>query len=232
MRSAFAQTREEKVRGDKAKVEADGFWIYNDLAAGLRRGEEDRASRCSSSCAAFPARSASSSTTTWSTRTRGCGRCSRSSSACAIVSTNGLDLSLFQFDTDQSFAVFLLNADGTIYGRFGTRSRPLALGRRRLDRRAGQGAAKGRWPCTRRIPENKAELAAKTRAGAGVRRAREVPDAEGQVRRAAQLRRQRRAELHPLPPDRRRPAASTIATKAADCPTRCSSPIRIPRRSA
>ena len=29
---------------------------------------------------------------------------------------------LFQFDTDQSFAVFLLNADGTIYGRFGTRS--------------------------------------------------------------------------------------------------------------
>ena len=26
-----AQTREEKVRGDKAKVEADGFWIYNDL---------------------------------------------------------------------------------------------------------------------------------------------------------------------------------------------------------
>src|SRR6185436_17612370 len=39
-----------------------------------------------------------------------------------VVSTNGLDLSLFQFDTDQSFAVFLLNADKTIYGRFGTRS--------------------------------------------------------------------------------------------------------------
>ena len=39
-----------------------------------------------------------------------------------LISANGLDLSLFQFDTDQSFAVFLLNADGTIYGRFGTRS--------------------------------------------------------------------------------------------------------------
>src|SRR5204863_4649159 len=39
-----------------------------------------------------------------------------------IVSTNGLDLSLFQFDTDQSFAAFLMNADGTIYGRYGTRS--------------------------------------------------------------------------------------------------------------
>ncbi len=38
------------------------------------------------------------------------------------VSTNGLDLSQFQYDTDQSFAVFMLNADGTVYGRFGTRS--------------------------------------------------------------------------------------------------------------
>jgi serine protease Do len=35
---------------------------------------------------------------------------------------NGLDLSLFQFDRDLTFAVFFLNADGTIYGRFGTRS--------------------------------------------------------------------------------------------------------------
>ena len=28
---AQAPTREQKVRGDKAKVEAEGFWIYNDL---------------------------------------------------------------------------------------------------------------------------------------------------------------------------------------------------------
>ena len=34
----------------------------------------------------------------------------------------GLDLSLFQFDYDQSFAAFLMNADKPIYGRFGTRS--------------------------------------------------------------------------------------------------------------
>jgi hypothetical protein len=39
-----------------------------------------------------------------------------------LVAANNLDLKLFQFDTDQSFAVFFLNADGTIYGRFGTRS--------------------------------------------------------------------------------------------------------------
>src|SRR5262249_17840765 len=39
-----------------------------------------------------------------------------------VVSTNGLDLAQFQFDTDQSFAAFFLNADGTVYGRYGTRS--------------------------------------------------------------------------------------------------------------
>lgn len=38
-----------------------------------------------------------------------------------VIKTNGLDLSRFQADFDQSFAVFLLNADGTIYGRYGTR---------------------------------------------------------------------------------------------------------------
>jgi hypothetical protein len=39
-----------------------------------------------------------------------------------VVKANGLDLSLFQFDYDQSFHAMFLNADRTIYGRFGTRS--------------------------------------------------------------------------------------------------------------
>jgi hypothetical protein len=39
-----------------------------------------------------------------------------------IVQANGLDLQLFQFDYDQSFHAMFLNADKTIYGRFGTRS--------------------------------------------------------------------------------------------------------------
>ena len=38
------------------------------------------------------------------------------------MQANGLDLSLFQFDFDLTFAAFFLNADKTIYGRFGTRS--------------------------------------------------------------------------------------------------------------
>lgn len=39
-----------------------------------------------------------------------------------VVQGNALDLSLFQFDTDLTFAAFILNADRTVYGRFGTRS--------------------------------------------------------------------------------------------------------------
>ena len=39
-----------------------------------------------------------------------------------LVQANDLDLSLFQFDYDLTFAAFFMNADRTIYGRFGSRS--------------------------------------------------------------------------------------------------------------
>ena len=38
-----------------------------------------------------------------------------------VIQGNGIDLSLFQFDYDLTFAAFLMNADRTIYGRYGTR---------------------------------------------------------------------------------------------------------------
>lgn len=119
--SVTAQTREEKVRDDRKKVEADGYWIYNDLARGVAEAKQSGKPmlvilRC------IP-----------------CDECVKLDDDLVnqdkrvrplldqfvrvrLVSANGLDLSLFQFDTDQSFAGFLLNGDGTIYGRFGTRS--------------------------------------------------------------------------------------------------------------
>jgi serine protease Do len=115
------QTREEKVRADKSKVEAGGYWIYNDLPKAFAEAKLTRKPiiavlRC------IP-----------------CVECVKLDDdlidadprlkpllaqfvRVRIISTNGLDLSLFQFDTDQSFAVFLLSSDGTILGRFGTRS--------------------------------------------------------------------------------------------------------------
>ena len=100
--------------------------------------------------------------TIWSIRTSGCGRSWRNSCACRVISANGLDLSLFQFDTDQSFAVFMLNADGTIYGRFGTRSDQSHW----ADDVSIEGLAKaldGALALHTEYPENKAELAAQTR---------------------------------------------------------------------
>ncbi|MFO0958107.1 MAG: Trx7/PDZ domain-containing (seleno)protein [Isosphaeraceae bacterium] len=121
--SGLAQqnAREQKVRADKAKVEAADSWIYNDMGRGFAEARRTGKPivvvlRC------IP-----------------CEECVKLDDDLVegdpvlrplldqfvrvrIVGTNGLDLSLFQYDTDQSFAVFLLNADGTIYGRFGTRS--------------------------------------------------------------------------------------------------------------
>jgi len=116
-----AQTREEKVRSDRKKVVAEGFWIYNDLPKAF-----DEAKKTGKPIVVV-------------LRCLPCEECVKLDDdlvdrdpvvrpllekfVCVRqVSTNGLDLSLFQYDTDQSFAVFFLNADGTIYGRFGTRS--------------------------------------------------------------------------------------------------------------
>ena len=41
---------------------------------------------------------------------------------CPPRPANAMDLSLFQFDYDLTFAVFFLNADKTVYGRFSSRS--------------------------------------------------------------------------------------------------------------
>lgn len=40
-----------------------------------------------------------------------------------MVQVNGVDMSAFQFDYDMTFAVFFMNADGAIYGRFGSRNK-------------------------------------------------------------------------------------------------------------
>ena len=116
-----AQSREEKVRNDKKKVEAQGFWIYNNLPL------------------AFETAKTTGKPLMVVLRCIPCEECVKLDDdlveqdpviqpmldkfvGARVVATNGLDLSHFQFDTDQSFAVFFLNADKTIYGRFGTRS--------------------------------------------------------------------------------------------------------------
>ncbi len=154
-----AQTRDQKVLNDRKKVTAEGFWIYNDLPKGISEAKKTgkpilAVLRC------VP-----------------CDECVKLDDdvvdldprvkplldkfVCVrIISTNGMDLSLFQFDYDQSFAAFILNADGTIYGRFGTRSHRTSW----ADDVSVEGLAQalqGALELHGQYPKNKAELAAK-----------------------------------------------------------------------
>lgn len=115
------KSREQKVREDRERVEAEGFWIYNDLTQGFAEAERTGKPllvvlRC------IPCEECVKLDDDLVDRDPVVRPLLEQFVCVRIVSTNGLDLGLFQYDTDQSFAAFLLNADGTIYGRFGTRS--------------------------------------------------------------------------------------------------------------
>ena len=119
--SALAADRESKVRGDKQQIESAGFWIYNDLPRGIDEAKKTKKPllvvfRCvpCEACAQFDEQVAE--------RDPGVRELLDKFVCVRIVHANGLDLSQFQFDYDQSWAAFLLNADLTIYGRYGTRS--------------------------------------------------------------------------------------------------------------
>ena len=118
---AQAQTRLEKVLDDREKFLEEGRWIYQDLPAAVKAAKEDdkplmvvlRCIPCEECVKldddVFEEDEAIKPLLDKFVRAR-------------VVSTNGLDLSTFQFDTDNSWMCFFLNADGTVYGRYGTRS--------------------------------------------------------------------------------------------------------------
>lgn len=119
--TSHSQDRDTKVRADREKITQLGGWIYNDLA----EAERSAASQNKPLAIVF--------------RCIPCEACQQFDDEVArrdpriadlldqfvcvrIVQANTLDLTRFQHDFDQSFAMTLMNADGTIYARFGTRS--------------------------------------------------------------------------------------------------------------
>jgi hypothetical protein len=117
----FAQTREEKVLGDKKKFESMGLWFYNDLDGAFEAAKESNKPvlvvlRC------IPCEECVKLDDDLIETDIKLQQLLKSFIRVRVVGTNGLDLSMFEFDTDQSFAVFLFNADRTLYGRYGTRS--------------------------------------------------------------------------------------------------------------
>lgn len=116
-----AQDRDTKVRADRKAFQDSTDWIYNNLADGLKvaRNEDKPVMvvfRCipCEACQKFDDDVARRDPVIRDLLDRFV--CVR------IVQANTIDLAHFQYDFDLSFAVILMNADMTIYGRFGTRS--------------------------------------------------------------------------------------------------------------
>lgn len=119
--SAHAQNeREKRLNEDRAAFESSEQWYYNDLERGFAEAKKSgkpllvvlRCVPCEA-CKVFDEQVAHDDPRI---------KPLLEEFVCVrVIKTNGLDLSLFQSDFDQSFAVFLLNADRTVYGRYGTR---------------------------------------------------------------------------------------------------------------
>lgn len=113
--------RAAKVRDDKKLLEKDDHWIYNDLPKAFAEAKRTGKPllvvfRC------IPCEACSNFDDMVVAREPRIRRLMEQFVCVRVPQANGMDLSLYQFDYDMSLAMFLMRADGTIYGRFGTRS--------------------------------------------------------------------------------------------------------------
>jgi hypothetical protein len=92
-----------------------------------------------------------------------------------IVQAHGLDLATFQFDTDLTWAVFFLNADKVVYGRYGHRGRQKEP-HKDVSIEAFKKAARAALELHEGYPKNKKELAGKTGASPEWRLPELIPD--------------------------------------------------------
>jgi serine protease Do len=110
--------REGAVRKDRATMENDGRWMYNDIESGFAAAKKSgkpllvvlRCVPCLS-CMGIDS----------SVLTEPSLQPLLDQFVCVrVINANALDLSKFQFDYDLSFSAMFFDADGTVLGRFGS----------------------------------------------------------------------------------------------------------------
>ena len=79
-----------------------------------------------------------------------------------VIQTNGLDLNVFQYDYDMSWAAMFLNPDMTVYGRYGSRTASGKESDGLLTTAGFRAAAERALALHKAYPGNKEALAAKT----------------------------------------------------------------------
>ena len=116
--SETVKDREGAVRGDKAKLEKDPRWNYNDLDSGFKLAAAAKKPllvvlRCVPciACAGIDASVLEEKELAPLLDLFVCVR---------VINANALDLARFQFDYDLSFSAMMFNGDGTVYGRYGS----------------------------------------------------------------------------------------------------------------
>jgi hypothetical protein len=116
--AAAVKDREGAVRKDKATMENDARWIYNDVDRGFAEAKRTgkpllvvlRCVPCLS-CVGLDAEVLQDPTLQPLLDLFVCVR---------LINANAIDLSRFQFDYDLSFSTLFFNGDGTVYGRYGS----------------------------------------------------------------------------------------------------------------
>jgi len=118
LRGDTAKDRESAVRGDRAAMEKDARWIYNDYKKGFEKAKWESKPllvvlRCVPclACAGIDASVLNEPDLQPLLVKFVCVR---------LINANALDLSLFQVDYDLSFSAVFFNGDGTVYGRYGS----------------------------------------------------------------------------------------------------------------
>ncbi len=174
MSPLFADTvkdREGAVRGDKAAMENDKRWIYNDWRKGFEVAKAQNkpllvVMRCVP-CLACAGIDASVLTEPELAPLLDKFVCVR------VMNANDLDLSLFQFDYDLSFSALFFNGDRTVYGRFGSWTHQKHAQDKNI---AGfKAALNGALQAHASYPANKASLAGKQGHATTVKDTLEIP---------------------------------------------------------
>jgi hypothetical protein len=117
-RAEAVKDREGALRKDRATMESDARWVYNDIESGFTAAKRSgkpllvvlRCVPCLS-CMGIDASVLSEPSLQPLLDQFVCVR---------VINANALDLSRFQFDYDLSFSAMFFHADGTVLGRFGS----------------------------------------------------------------------------------------------------------------
>lgn len=161
-RLAFAQNaREVKIRKDIERFATKTDWIYNDIDKAYRAAKQANKPimavlRC------IPCEECVKLDDDVIDDNQALAPLMDNFVRLRLTSTNGLDLTTFQYDTDQSFAVLFLNADKVVYGRFGTRSHRTEW-TTDVSVKGLARAMEGALALHKRYPSNREELLAKSK---------------------------------------------------------------------